>query len=252
MLFFHPDIKFLYSDYATYYSNEPHFYNPVHYPSIQAIERAFPIIQKEVLPYINGERHIEAKNPNAPDVNYPDTWKHAYFMNYQWHFPKTKKLFPETWNILSRQKDITLAGIAVLEGGGKLLPHVGETNAIIRCHLGIKIPAPLPQCGIRVNNEKRGWEEGKVICFNDAFNHEAWNLSKERRFILLFDIVRPEFMYQKNLICAYSLGIASSRYVLQVLGVKRNLPDWLRQFLVVPFALLWLLYIKINNIFMSR
>lgn len=252
MLFFHPAIRFLYSDYATYQSSEPVFYNAEKYTTIKAIEEAFPVILQEVLPFIRGERQIEAKNPNAPDVNYPDTWKHAYFMNYQWHFRKNQKLFPETWKLISRHKDITLAGIAMLEAGGKLLPHVGETNAIIRCHLGIKIPAPLPLCGLRVKDEQRGWEDGKVVCFNDAFNHEAWNLSSEKRFILLFDIMRPEFMHQKDRICAYALGIASSRYFLQVLGIKRNLPDWFRQIIIAPFAMGWWGYIKIQNLLLSQ
>lgn len=247
-MLFDKKIHFIYSDDSVYESAEQVFYNPEQYPEIKAIEDNFDVIKQEVSPYIRGEVKIDASNPNAPDVNYPDTWKHIYFMNYRWQFRQTHQLFPKTSRLLKQHPTITLAGIASLEAGGKLLPHVGETNAIIRCHLGIKIPGTLPQCGLRVKDEHRGWEEGKVVCFNDAFNHEAWNLTNEKRYIMIFDIIRPEFARYKNRVCAYSLGIASSRYLLQLLKVKRPLPIGIRKLLVYPFFIGWLLYLKAQNI----
>ena len=239
-------IHFFYSDYSKYESAEPVFYNAANFPVVKAIENSYETIRQEVLPYINGEVKIDASNPNAPDANYPDIWKHAYFMNYLWQFRPARKLFPKTYEILKQHKEITLAGIASLEAGGKLLAHVGETNAIIRCHLGLKIPGSLPECGLRVKDEYRGWTEGKIICFNDAFNHEAWNLTGEKRFILIFDIIRPEFARYRMWVCAYSLGIASSRYLLQLLRIKRNLPDAVRAFLVYPFAITWWIYLRLQ------
>lgn len=245
-------VTFLYSDFDEFTGKEPVFFESTDYPSIASIEKAYPIIKAEIEKYIKGEVVIPAKNPNAPQVNYADSWQNAYFMNYMWEFPKTRKLFPETYRLLKSHPDITLAGIATLESKGRLFPHCGESNAIIRCHMGLKVPADLPECGLRVKDEKRGWTEGKVICFNDSYNHEAWNNSPEKRVILLFDIMKPEYMKHRVRVCAYSLGIASVRYLCEVTKIDRSIPLWLRKLFIWPFFLFWLAYIHTQNLLNSK
>jgi len=43
----------------------------------------------------------------------------------------------------------------------KFLPHFGETNGVVGCHLGIDIPGAWPDCGMEVNKEAKICEEGK-------------------------------------------------------------------------------------------
>ena len=64
----------------------------------------------------------------------------------------------------------------------------------------MEIPDTIPQCGFRVKNEWRSWEEGKLLVFVDANNHEAINLTNKDRFIFLFDVIRPEFISKRNYI----------------------------------------------------
>jgi tetratricopeptide (TPR) repeat protein len=68
-------------------------------------------------------------------------------------------------------------------------PHTGMINARLICHLPLKVP---DGCGFRVGNEIRNWVEGKAWVFDDTIEHEAWNHSDVDRYILLFDIWRPE------------------------------------------------------------
>ncbi|MCB1614287.1 MAG: aspartyl/asparaginyl beta-hydroxylase domain-containing protein, partial [Xanthomonadales bacterium] len=37
----------------------------------------------------------------------------------------------------------------------------------------------------------RGWEEGKLMIFDDSFEHEAWNDSDQTRVVLIFDTWNP-------------------------------------------------------------
>jgi aspartyl/asparaginyl beta-hydroxylase (cupin superfamily) len=54
-------------------------------------------------------------------------------------------------------------------------------------------------CGaLRVGNEERAWEEGKMLIFDDSIEHEAWNSSAKDRVILLFEIWRPEIDEQER------------------------------------------------------
>ena len=62
-------------------------------------------------------------------------------------------------------------------------------NTRLICHLPLIVP---PNCRLRVGNEVRNVEAGKMLIFDDSIEHEAWNDSDETRVILLFEIWRPE------------------------------------------------------------
>jgi aspartyl/asparaginyl beta-hydroxylase (cupin superfamily) len=62
-------------------------------------------------------------------------------------------------------------------------------NTRLICHLPLVVPEG---CWLRVGNETRHWEEGKLLIFDDSIVHEARNPTTETRIILLFDIWRPE------------------------------------------------------------
>lgn len=76
-----------------------------------------------------------------------------------------------------------------LEPGAHIPPHGGMLNCRLICHLPLIVP---DGCWLRVGNETREWEEGKLLIFDDSIEHEARNPSGELRVILLFDIWRPE------------------------------------------------------------
>lgn len=76
-----------------------------------------------------------------------------------------------------------------LEPGAHIPPHNGMLNCRLICHLPLIVPKG---CWLRVGNEKREWEEGKLLIFDDSFEHEAMNPTNDLRIILLFDVWRPE------------------------------------------------------------
>jgi aspartate beta-hydroxylase len=82
-----------------------------------------------------------------------------------------------------------------LEPGAHIPPHTGMLNCRLICHLPLIVPAG---CWLRVGNETRQWEEGKLLIFDDSFEHEAKNPTGELRIILLFDIWRPELCAEER------------------------------------------------------
>ena len=76
-----------------------------------------------------------------------------------------------------------------LTPGAHIPPHRGMLNCRLIGHLPLIVPGG---CWLRVGNETRRWEEGKLLIFDDSFEHEAKNDSAETRIVLLFDIWRPE------------------------------------------------------------
>ena len=86
-------------------------------------------------------------------------------------------------------------------------------NCRLICHLPLIVPKG---CWLRVGNETREWEEGKLLIFDDSFEHEAMNPSGELRIILLFDIWRPELGSEER---------SSISAIFDAIDQFRGLPD---------------------------
>ena len=78
---------------------------------------------------------------------------------------------------------------SMLRPGAHILPHNGMINTRLICHLPLIVPG---DCALRVGNQTRAWEPGKLLIFDDSIEHEAWNRSDAIRIILLFEVWRPE------------------------------------------------------------
>ena len=76
-----------------------------------------------------------------------------------------------------------------LQPGGHIIPHYGQMNFRLTIHLGLIIP---DGCGIRVGEETRHWETGKILAFDDSFEHEAWNRGDCERIVLIFEAWHPD------------------------------------------------------------
>ena len=81
------------------------------------------------------------------------------------------------------------AFFSILKPGTRIPPHFGLGNYKLAAHLPLMVPS---DCGIRVGNETRSWQEGRCLIFDDSFRHEAWNESGEMRAVLIFDVWNPQ------------------------------------------------------------
>ncbi|XP_075440158.1 aspartyl/asparaginyl beta-hydroxylase isoform X3 [Ascaphus truei] len=79
---------------------------------------------------------------------------------------------------------------SVMHPGTHVWPHTGPTNCRLRMHLGLVIPNE--GCNIRCANYTRTWEEGKVLIFDDSFEHEVWQDADSYRLIFIVDAWHPE------------------------------------------------------------
>ncbi|XP_038665394.1 aspartyl/asparaginyl beta-hydroxylase isoform X13 [Scyliorhinus canicula] len=79
---------------------------------------------------------------------------------------------------------------SIMHPGTHVWPHTGPTNCRLRMHLGLVIPKQ--GCRIRCANDTREWKEGKVIIFDDSFEHEVWQDANSYRLIFIVDVWHPE------------------------------------------------------------
>jgi aspartate beta-hydroxylase len=83
-------------------------------------------------------------------------------------------------------------GFSALAPHTHVRPHCGITNAKLRCHVAVELCPGMSR--IRVGDAVRTWEQGRMLVFDDSFEHEVWNDSDARRVVLIFDVFHPDLM----------------------------------------------------------
>ena len=82
-----------------------------------------------------------------------------------------------------------------LEANTRIEAHCGPTNFRWTAHLGLVIPAVSSKannnCSIRVAKEWHHWQTGKVLLFDDSYEHEIRNDTDEIRIVLLLRLWHP-------------------------------------------------------------
>src|SRR5262249_12003867 len=132
------------------------------------------------------------------------------------------------------------------EPGANINPHQGDTDAIIRCHLGLSVPGGLPECGFQVGPEIRGWKEGEALPFCDAWTHTSWNNTREKRLVIIIDVMRPEFIAQQNSICAHVLASSVLQMAYQSVPALNKFSGWVKNgfYKICQLAILLILPIQ--------
>lgn len=232
---------------AKYFSDEDNFLSPEKFEWTKNSQEIAHKIKEELLNYLkthNLQSYFNTKM--SDDVK---KWKTLSLRWWGLQMYSHQRKFPYTTAFIDTIPDLISASFSLLEPHTKILPHCGDTNGIYRCHLGIVVPDGLPKCGFRVGDEKREWKEGEWLIFIDAKEHEAWNDTDHNRYILLIDIIRPEFIKHRNKIILTALtGLFLQRVAEKIpILYKFHKHLWLKNTIV--YILLPLCYItsKIRN-----
>ena len=102
------------------------------------------------------------------------------------------KEFQETYELL-RSLEIPLAvrGVCFARQAPNtgVQPHSDGRNFILTSHLGLKVPK---DCWIKVGEEQRSWEVGKLTTLDTSFEHSTGNPSDAERHVLIIDFWHPE------------------------------------------------------------
>lgn len=232
-----------------YKGSSPSYFDKEDFAWSKLVEDNFSEIKSELEEFIKSGHKLWPYF-DKDIVTKENNWKTIPFYAWGVKFFNNCKKAPITTKILEQIPGMVSASFNLLEGDTDIVPHYGDTNAIARCHLGLVIPAGLPEVGFKVCEEEREWREGELLLFCDAHLHTAWNHSKEQRFILLFDVVRPEFMKEKRRISSKILASLFLQSTAQKIPFLRRLPMFL-QLLLFYFATFFAYFIVIIRNFVG-
>lgn len=115
------------------------------------------------------------------------------------------------------------AWYSILAPGYHIPPHRGPTRALVRCHLGLRVPADAERCWIRVDEQTTHWREGQVMLFDDTYEHEVLNDTDEYRAVLFIDVERPMDRVGRHFNRAVLRLMEGTHYVKDPI---RNLEEW--------------------------
>jgi len=174
------------------------FYNAHDLPWAAQLEAATPIIRAELEALL--AQDAQAHNPNGGFQPYvgltgkTHTYWNTYilFLNGQKHEANCARC-PQTVRILESLPRLDKGHIifSAINPRAHLYEHTGPLNGLIRAHLPLITPRQPENCTIRVGDQTRHWEYGKLLVFDDSFLHEVHNRTDELRVVLFIDFWHP-------------------------------------------------------------
>ena len=170
------------------------FLPPGDFPQVRDLEAGWRAIRAELDRVLERPQDIPTFHEMSPDqarISFGDNWKTFAFYVFGKRIDENCRACPRTAEILGGLPGLQNAWFSILAPGYHIPPHRGPTKAVVRCHLGLRIPAEPERCWIRVGAETRHWETGKCLCFDDTFEHEVHNATPEARVVLFVDLDRP-------------------------------------------------------------
>jgi ornithine lipid ester-linked acyl 2-hydroxylase len=172
----------------------PPIYDNAVFPWIAAVERDWRAIRAELDHVLTRKNELPGFHELATDVSVISRdrgWKTFLLCGYGFRSANNIKLCPQTWAACQKIPGLITAMFSILEPGKHLPPHRGPYNGVLRLHLGMIVPEPREQLGIRVEKDVYRWNEGEAVVFDDAYEHEAWNKTPQTRVVLFVDFVKP-------------------------------------------------------------
>lgn len=189
---------------------------PYHDPGLQPwssrLQSSYEAIKQEALgllsdrgvfePFLTFGANTKVSDYVGGDGEKP-SWDAFFFYRHGQRYDANHTRCPQTSAIL---EEIDLCRVkaqapevcfSLLAPGSHIKPHYGVTNSRLVMHLPLKVPA---DCALNiVDAGEHHWQEGKLMMFDDTFQHEAWNRSGETRLILLMDCWNPHLTPEERL-----------------------------------------------------
>ncbi|HEX7374697.1 MAG TPA: aspartyl/asparaginyl beta-hydroxylase domain-containing protein [Steroidobacteraceae bacterium] len=196
---------------------------------IPQLEGDWRAIRAELEHLLEHPEDIPAFHQISPDqkrISKGDNWKTFAFRVYGRRVDENCALCPRTAAAIERLPGVRTAMFSILKPRYRIAPHKGPTRAVIRAHLGLIVPEDWQNVWIRVDTERLHWREGRVILFDDTYEHEVHNDTDQLRAVLFLDIDRPMDAVGTLFNRVLMRLIQASPYVKQPL---RNLARWDRE-----------------------
>lgn len=161
---------------------------------VPRLEAAWPDIRAELDRVLERPEEIPSFHQISPEqerISKGNNWKTFGFFVFGTPVEENCARCPRTVEALRALPGLQNAMFSILAPRYHIPAHKGPTRALLRCHLGLRVPRDAENCWIRVDDRVCRWQEGKVLLLDDTYEHEVRNDTDETRVVLFIDLDRP-------------------------------------------------------------
>lgn len=162
------------------------------FPWAAELEAKADIIAKEFQAKLDRDEQLFASDSAWQNQVMGSGWSAVRLQRLGVWNTENVKEFPETYQLL-RSLDIPFAvrGVCFARQapGSGVQPHSDGRNFILTSHLGLQVPEG---CWMKVGDQQRTWEEGKLTTLDTSFEHSTGNPGESERHVLIIDFWHPE------------------------------------------------------------
>lgn len=163
-------------------------------PWVSNLEAHWRDIRAELDEVLAARQRIPTFQEVSPEqrvISDDDRWRTYFLQVFGRRIAANCARCPRTTELLAAVPGLGNAVFSILLPGKRIPQHRGPYKGMLRYHLALKVPARAEQCWLDVNGERRHWQEGRSLLFDDSFPHSAANDSDDIRVVLFLDFPRP-------------------------------------------------------------
>ena len=157
-------------------------------PELRRIDENYDAIRREllgVLPAVSGMRRYHEVDPRQRAISAAGEGSWRVF------FPlRNRDRCPRTSEIVEGIPGVLQAFFSILEPGKSVPSHEGPGSYYLRYPTAFLVPEQDPPT-LRVKDRHDTWKEGESVLFDDSWDHEVVNRSRDTRIVLITDVRRP-------------------------------------------------------------
>lgn len=172
------------------------WHDPANFPLAAKLEQSWEAIRDELKCALDkkcGFQQYMLKRTDSqkgPDSGAPKEWKALYLKEHTEEFRENRAMCPETVKLIVDEPRVSnYVYFSAIDPGGHIGPFYATFNWTFNIQMGLVVPN---NCGVRVKDESRTWEEGKCMVFDASFEHEAWNKGDSTVFTFVITTYHPD------------------------------------------------------------
>ncbi len=118
---------------------DPNYFDTAPHSWVPELEAEWTVIRDELREYLTKDQKLSPYfNPTL--ISKPGCWRVVGLLFWGIENAKVSSQFPRSMALFNKIPGLVSVSFSQLEGGTKINPHNGDTNAHMRCHMGIDVP----------------------------------------------------------------------------------------------------------------
>lgn len=172
------------------------WYNTKDYSFIAKLEAGYKDIKSELL--YNLDNRSQLFTGETENLHVGGEWTELRLKSSGYGYTELTKYFEKSMKyIRGCGQEFTSIKFSAIQPGTHIRTHTGPSNERLRLHLTL-----IHEGGarIRVGKDWHTWEEGRVIMFDDSWEHEVIHTGHKIRVVLIMDIWHPELPQDQRIV----------------------------------------------------